>query len=260
MSSLPKPSPDKNDMPHLSLCIPAYAMGGKGAEFLAQSFDVLAQQSFQDFEVIISDQSDDEAVADVCARYADRFAVRHIWNREGKRQASANVNNAIRQAKGEIVKILFQDDFLNGDNALQAVVDAMQTGGNWLLCGSGVSRNGGPVERPMVPRLTPKLKFGKNTVSSPSVLAMRRDRLAFFDEELIWLMDVDLYQRLWDELGDPVIVPETLVVNRVHDGQVSASVSPELRRHELKYMRQKLSGSLSFTAWLEYWRQILKAR
>lgn len=247
-------------MPIISLCIPAYAMGGKGAAFLAQSFDILADQSFADFEVIVSDQSDDDAVAAVCAAYSDRLDIRHIWNREGKRQASANVNNAMRHANGDIVKILFQDDFLNGSNALQVISDAMKTGGDWLLCGSGVSRNGGPVERAMVPRLTPKLKFGKNTVSSPSVLAMRRTQLEFFDEELIWLMDVDLYQRLWDRLGDPVILPATLVVNRVHDGQVSASVSPDLRRHELRYMRKKRPGRLGFAAWLEYWRQLLKAR
>ena len=247
-------------MPYLSICIPAYAMGGKGAEYLAHSLDLLTRQSFEDFEVIVSDQSDDEAVADVCAAYADRLNMQHLWNREGRRQASGNVNAAMRQAKGEVIKILFQDDYLNGDNALEQIVNGFQSGATWLLCGSGISRNGAPVERPMVPRLTPKLKFGKNTVSSPSVLAMRRDAVAYFDEALIWLMDVDLYQRLCDTHGDPEILPETLVVNRVHDGQVSASVSPELRRRELKYMRQKLPGRLGVTAWLEYWRQILKAR
>jgi glycosyltransferase involved in cell wall biosynthesis len=247
-------------MPHISLCIPAYAMGGKGAGFLAQSFDILTTQTFADFEVVVSDQSDDEAVAEICAGFADRLSIRHIWNRDGKRQASANVNNAMRHASGEIVKILFQDDYLNGVDAMKTVAQSFEKGAKWQLCGSGVSRNGGAVERPMVPRLTPKLMFGKNTVSSPSVLAMRRGDLAYFDEELIWLMDVDLYQRLWDQLGDPVISPDTLVVNRVHAGQVSASVSPELRRHELRYMRAKQAGGLSFAQWLEYWRQLLKAR
>jgi glycosyltransferase involved in cell wall biosynthesis len=247
-------------MPHLSLCIPAYSMGGAGAAFLAQSFEVLTSQSFDDFEVVVSDQSDDGAVAAVCEAYSDRLSVRHIWNLDGKRQASANVNRAMRHAEGEIVKILFQDDYLNGSRALEVIVKALGSAGKWHLCGSGVSRNGGAVERAMVPQLTSKLKFGKNTVSSPSVLAMRRACLEFFDEDLIWLMDVDLYQRLWDRLGDPVISPETLVVNRIHSGQVSASVSPELRRQELRYMRRKQQGSLQLSSRIEYWRQLLKAR
>jgi glycosyltransferase involved in cell wall biosynthesis len=260
MSCLPDILLGSLKMPHLSLCIPAYSMGGAGAHFLSESFEILSSQSFDDFEVVVSDQSDDGAVAAVCDAYSDRLCIRHIWNREGKRQASANVNNAMRHAQGELVKILFQDDYLNNSNALEVIVNAIGASGKWHLCGSGVSRNGGAVERPMVPRLTSKLKFGKNTVSSPSVLAMRRSLLEFFDEDLIWLMDVDLYQRLWDHLGDPVISPETLVVNRVHSGQVSASVSPELRRQELRYMRGKLQGSLQLSSRLEYWRQMLKAR
>ena len=246
-------------MPAISICIPAYGMGGKGAEYLAQSLEILTRQSFRDFEVVVSDQSDDTAVADVCAAFSDRLTIRHIWNHDAPRQASANVNNALDHASGDIVKVLFQDDFLNGSRALGDIVEAMDGAGDWLLCGSGISRNGGAVERPMVPRLTEKLQFGKNTVSSPSVLAMRRSRMQLFDENLIWLMDVDLYKRLWDTLGDPVILPQTLVVNRIHEGQVSASVSKSLRQKELRYVRQKFAASTSFSGFLEYLRQRIKA-
>lgn len=246
-------------MPAISICIPAYGMGGKGAEYLAQSLEILTGQSFRDFEVVVSDQSDDTAVADVCAAFSDRLTIHHIWNHDAPRQASANVNNALDHASGDIVKVLFQDDFLNGSGALGGIVEAMDGGGDWLLCGSGISRNSGSVERPMVPRLTEKLQFGKNTVSSPSVLAMRRSRMQRFDENLIWLMDVDLYKRLWDALGDPVILPQTLVVNRIHEGQVSASVSKSLRQKELRYVRQKFAASTSLSGYLEYLRQRIKA-
>ena len=246
-------------MPAISICIPAYGMGGKGAEYLAQSLEILTRQSFRDFEVVVSDQSDDTAVADVCAAFSDRLTIRHIWNHDAPRQASANVNNALDHASGDIVKVLFQDDFLNGSRALGDIVEAMDGAGDWLLCGSGISRNGGAVERPMVPRLTEKLQFGKNTVSSPSVLAMRRSRMQLFDENLIWLMDVDLYKRLWDALGDPVILPQTLVVNRIHEGQVSASVSKSLRQKELRYVRQKFAASTSLSGYFEYLRQRIKA-
>jgi hypothetical protein len=80
-----------------------------------------------------------------------------------------------------------------------------------------------------------------------------------FDENLIWLMDVDLYKRLWDALGDPVILPQTLVVNRIHEGQVSASVSKSLRQKELRYVRQKFAASTSLSGYLEYLRQRIKA-
>ena len=72
-------------------------------------------------------------------------------------------------------------------------------------------------------------------------------------------MDVDFYKRLWDSHGDPVILPDPLVVNRLHEGQVSASVSKGLRRKELRYMRSKFATVTSFRGWLEYLRQRLKA-
>ena len=98
--------------PAISICIPAYDMGGKGAAFLAASFDRLVGQGFTDFEVIVSDQSDTDGVTQVCARYGDRLNIRRVDFTDGPRQSSANANNAMRHASGRILKILFQDDFL----------------------------------------------------------------------------------------------------------------------------------------------------
>ena len=52
---------------------------------------------------------------------------------------------------------------------------------------------------------------------------------------------------------------KTLVVNRIHEGQVSASVSKSLRQKELRYVRQKFAASTSFSGFLEYLRQRIKA-
>ncbi|ATF18305.1 glycosyltransferase family 2 protein [Phaeobacter gallaeciensis] len=246
-------------MPAITLCIPAYAMGGDGARYLADSFDHLCHQSFSDFDIVVSDQSDDMAVAEVCRDYADRLTIIHLWNREGLRQASANVNNAMAHAAGDIIKVLFQDDLIIDPKGLAHIHDAMGQGADWCLCGSGVTRDGSSVTRPMRPRLTDRLHFGKNTVSSPSVLAMRRTSAMEFDEALIWLMDVDLYKRLWDAYGDPVVVPDTVIANRMHEGQVSASVSKALRQKELRYMGKKFARTTNLRGWLEYFRQRLKA-
>lgn len=235
-------------------------MGGYGAKYLSESLNRLASQDFQDFEVIVSDQSKDDAVQAVCAEIQG-ITVHHVWFRDGPKQASANTNNAMRHAKGEILKILFQDDLINSPDALQKTYDAFL--GNdraWLVCGSAVTRDGQTVERPMVPRLHPQIQFGKNTISSPSVLAFRASAKLEFDEDLIWLMDVDIYKRFAMKYGAPCVLPETLILNRLHMGQVSATVSPELRRRELKTVRSKFKAHESFRDKLAFYRQILKAR
>lgn len=246
--------------PTISICIPAYDMGGKGADFLAASFDRLVGQNFTDFEIIVSDQSDTDAVARVCAEYADRLSIRRVDFAAGPRQSSANANNAMRHASGRILKILFQDDFLARDDALARIADGFADGqARWLLCGSSVSRDGETIEKPMVPRLNDQLRFGRNTVSSPSVLALRAEVGLHFDENLIWLMDVEFYDRCAHQLGAPVIVPEVLVANRLHEGQVSAAVTKSLRRRELRHVWRKTKSRAGWRAFRAFAYQFLKA-
>lgn len=247
--------------PYISVCIPAYGMGGQGAEYLLDSFEHLLRQTYEAFEVVVSDQSDDEGVATICKAYGDRLDITRLDNRGGARQASANTNNAMRAASGQVLKVLFQDDYLCDPTALAQHAEAFSKGGaKWLLCGSGVTHDGQSLEHTMVPRLNPNLYLGKNTVSSPSVLALRAGTGLEFDEALIWLMDVDMYTRLNKALGEPHILPGAMVVNRLHKGQVSAGVSPSLRRRELRYMRARHRADESLGNRFHYYKQMLKAR
>lgn len=235
-------------------------MGGKGAEYLAASFDRLKGQTLRDFEVVVSDQSDTDGVAQVCARYGQDMTIRRVDFRDGPRQASANVNNAMRHASGRVLKVLFQDDFLCDDTALEQIAAAFDGASErWLLCGSGVSRDGARVEAPMVPRLNSRLRFGRNTVSSPSVLAIRAEVGLHFDEGLIWLMDVEFYDRAAEALGPPIILPATLVANRLHAGQVSAGVSKPLRRRELRHVWRKTRARAGWRDFRAFAYQFLKA-
>ena len=76
----------------------------------------------------------------------------------------------------------------------------------WLLYGSGQTHDGRSLIKTMVPRIHPQIRFGKNTVSSPSVLAIERELGMMFDEDLVWLMDVEFYHRIAITLGAPCIL------------------------------------------------------
>ena len=241
------------DIPSLSVCIPAYDMNGLGATYLEDSFRTLENQTLTDFEVIVSDQSSNNDILELCKAWYKRLTLHHYWNHGGKHQASANANYALGKARGSVYKVLFQDDFILAKSLLQDIVNAFEReDAMWLLTGSGVTRDGKTIERPMVPHLTPKLHFGKNTVSSPSVLAFRASSEYFFDENLIWLMDVELYARLWEKYGDPIILPETLVANRLHSDQVSQKVDRSIQKRELDYVLKKSASFTRISGYLEY--------
>jgi glycosyltransferase involved in cell wall biosynthesis len=245
--------------PEISVCIPAYEMNGYGALYLEASLERLAEQDFQNFEVIVSDQSLDDAVKSVCERRSDTMNISHLWNRGSKRQASTNINYALDHTHGRILKVLFQDDYLCDRRSLSIIHEKfVETGCDWLLCGSGIVEDGKNVKRPMIPLLTEKLHFGKNTVSSPSVLAIDRRCAERFDENLIWLMDVEFYKRLWDTKGLPAIVNTTLVANRIHDHQVSGKVDRKMQARELDYIWKKYASKSTVSAKLEFLKRRIK--
>ena len=244
--------------PYISVCVPAYEMGGRGCEFLDHSLKVLSDQDFQNFEVVVADQSEDNAIKNLCDDYSG-LNVRHIPTSHLKRQASANTNAAIDNSCGAVIKVLFQDDFLNGRDALAKIANAFEDPEvSWCLTGSEHSRDGASLIRPFVPRYHDRIHYGKNTVSSPSVLAFRRQMTPRFDENLVWLMDVDFYKQCALEWGLPLTLPEPLAVNRLHDGQVSAGVSPDLVRRELRYVHRKYGQDESWSDWFHYLGRLRK--
>ena len=54
-----------NAAPRLSVGLPVY----NGENYLAESLDALLGQSYEDFELIISDNASTDGTADICRRY-----------------------------------------------------------------------------------------------------------------------------------------------------------------------------------------------
>jgi len=225
----------------LSVCIPTYEMGGVGHIFLRESLDILLQQTFTDFEVVISDYSKDALVYDVCQSYATRLELHYHKNTDPTGGMAANTNNVIRHATGKIIKILFQDDFLYNEKSLQLIVanfDLAQD--SWLITGCEHSRDGKTFFRPHFAKYNDQVYLGKNTLGSPSVLAIKNHHPLFFDPNLKWLVDCDYYRRCYDTFGPPKIVKEITTVIRVGEHQITNTEADEaLRKKEHDYMVKK---------------------
>jgi glycosyltransferase involved in cell wall biosynthesis len=223
-------------------------MKGLGEGFLRQSFDVLAKQTFQDFDVVISDHSLDDGIENLCKRYADVLTIHYYRNAEHRGSSSSNINNAIRQARGTLIKILFQDDFLFHEKSLEEIVGAFDVGkDHWLVSACIHTKDGAHFFRPFYPRYNKMIHLGNNTISSPSVLTIKNDHPLLFDEALIWLMDVDYYRRCYDSFGEPKILNEINVVNRMGQHQVSNTVANKIiRKKEFSYELGKYEKGLSF--------------
>ncbi len=85
-----------------------------------------------------------------------------------------------------------------------------------------------------------EIHLGNNSISCPSVLSIRnRGDKIFFDERLIWLVDVDYYKRLYEIFGPPKILNKITVVIRVGDSQISRNISDEIKNNEYYIVSEK---------------------
>ena len=53
-------------MSEISVCIPTYEYKGEGVKYLNELFKSLSIQTFQDFDVVISDHSKDTEIMNFC--------------------------------------------------------------------------------------------------------------------------------------------------------------------------------------------------
>ena len=222
-----------------SIAIPCYEMGGKGSEFLNFSLRKIESQSFKDFEVVVSDHSSDDSIKNVCDYWSGRIDIKYFRNTEGVGSSSSNINNAIRNSKGEWIKILFQDDFLYSEDSLLDIKNSLNDEIYWVATACEHTNDGESFYRPFFPKWNDDIKYGVNTISSPSVITIRKGLGILFDPEFIWLMDTDWYYRIWIKHGEPEYIKKINVANRTWSDSVSNTVSPFLKRSELEKIKKK---------------------
>lgn len=200
-------------MPKLSVVIPVHNMQDYEF-FLSRALSSVVNQTFRDYEILVT--------------------------RAGK--MAENTNEGIKRAKGDLIKILYMDDYLAHQNALQDIVDAFNTwtGGDigWLITGSDTNPE---------PKWTDDLETGNNKLGSPSALTIRNDNPLLFDEEMSWLLDCDLYKRLEKRYGQPIILNQVGVIIGTGEHQMTNILTDEEKLKEHQLIQQKYEENKSFT-------------
>lgn len=232
-------------MNSVSICIPAYEMNGKAKEYLGQLLNSISIQRGVDYHVFVSDNStENDDVKQVCKSYD--FVT--VINNTGRKSASSNMNNALLQSTGDVIKIMFADDFFVDDYSLFDSTKPIFDGQLWSVTACCHTQNGKELFRPFFPRYHNDIHLGTNTMSSPSTISMRRDNETLFDENINYLLDVEWYKRMCIRHGEPHINNRINVVNRIHEDSLSSSLHKEgienVMEKEVTYVKSKIEGLL----------------
>jgi FkbM family methyltransferase len=184
-------------MPKVSICIPTF----NHPELVRRTLDSILAQNLEDYEVIITDDSDGDAVKEQASSFDDK----RIQYYKNVRQlgSPANWNRAISLAKGEYIKVIHHDDWFHDKNCLLKFVKLLDEHPESVLGFSSAyaCQSDGTVAYVHAPTTTqleelqvnPANLIFSNYIGAPSATIFRNKEHGLFDENLKWLVDIDFY-------------------------------------------------------------------
>jgi glycosyltransferase involved in cell wall biosynthesis len=98
-------------VPRLSIGLAVY----NGEGYLGQSMEALLGQTYEDFELIISDNASTDSTAEICQGYARQDSRIRYFRQPRNIGAAPNHNFTIEQARGELFKTASHDDLYARD-------------------------------------------------------------------------------------------------------------------------------------------------
>ena len=93
-------------MPLVSIAVAVY----NGEKFLVQQLDTLLGQTYQNMEIIVSDDGSSDGTWAILETYAAKHANFFIYRNEGPRGIKRNFEHALKHCKGDLIAFSDQDD------------------------------------------------------------------------------------------------------------------------------------------------------
>jgi glycosyltransferase involved in cell wall biosynthesis len=211
--------------PLISICIPAY----KKPEFVIRAIQSIQKQSYKQVEIIISDDSPNEDIKIAIQSYISELNIKYYHNQPALKSPK-NWNNAISLSTGDYFMLLHQDDWLETVDCLATYINAFDAHpkAQFVFCKNTAIQPDGT--QLTLQYLTSLLKdMGKrpnhilraNVIGPPSNTMLKRGVGVNYDENYIWLVDVDYYVSLLNKGYEYVYLDAHLVSIGLHEDQTT---------------------------------------
>ena len=229
-------------LPAISVCIPTY----NGAKYIAQTIESILNQTFTDFEIIVSDDGSSDKTLEIVGSFNDPRIVR--IDRLSKVGAEANWNNAVATASASLVKLVCQDDLLY-PQCLEVEVQTMSKSENQDVSFCFHLRDFvTPNSRKLSARrvgysnlqkyskteiLTKVVRSGGNPIGEPMAVTMRKLSLNSAGKfRGDYVIDLDMWSKLSDQ-GSALFIEQHLSAFRVS----KTSWTSNLKKSQLSSVR-----------------------
>lgn len=245
--------------PEISVCVPTF----NGGQFLSETLECIAAQTFGDIEILIVDDGSIDDTLDIAQRFAARDSRARVIRNEQRAGSSArNANVCVGHARSEWIKFLYQDDVM-APHCLERMRDAGRRAP--LVIGWHDYRFESDVDDATrktyesLPTLADNLPgdfadrdafctavlthWEINFIGPTSSSFIRRDcfdRYGMFASDIATFPDLEYWLRVGSNEGI-AIVPERMVTFRVHGKSMSASRNDPANPRQYQYSLELLA-------------------
>ena len=115
--------------PKVSIGLPVY----NGERFIEEAIESILDQTFMDFELIVSDNASTDRTSEICRRYAERDPRVRYYRNKTNLGAAANYNRVFHLAQGDYFRWAAHDDKL-APGYIAACVDVLDRNPSVVLC------------------------------------------------------------------------------------------------------------------------------
>ena len=209
----------------ISICIPAY----KKPEYVLRAIQSILKQSYKKVEIIISDDSPNEDIKIAIQPYISDIDIKYYHNQPALK-SPMNWNNALDKANGEYVMLLHQDDWLHDSNTLSIYLNSFLNHSEvgFVFCkNTAIQTDGVALNLQAIKSLLgnmgqkPHHLLRANVIGPPSNVMLKRSIPIRYDENYIWLVDVDYYVQLLEAGNQYIYLDQHLVSIGLHEDQTT---------------------------------------
>ena len=228
----------------VSIIIPAF----NNPQFLTRTINSILIQSYLNYEIIISDDTQDDSIKDVIKeKYSHLSNLFYIKN-NSTLGPSRNWNNALSYATGDLIKMLHHDDWFSSKDSLQDFIEPLNQNPsiNFAFCisqhyiGETYINSHIPDNSDINTFLSdPFYILRNNFIGSPSATIHKKSDL-FYDENLKWFVDCEFYLRFLK--GSAFYFIEKSLINiNITEGRLSDECKNNLTiiSDETEYLNKK---------------------
>lgn len=187
--------------PIVSICIPTYLQ----TTYLKKTLLSIQEQLFQDYEIIITDDSPNDSVERLLKEFNFQGKLQYFKNKI-KLGTPKNWNECVKKANGTYIKVLHHDDWFSNNESLNDFVNLMEQNpkADFGFCASKSMDKDGNILFTQVPnkkqlnklRRNCEVLFLGNFIGAPSVTIYKKLSSMDYDNNIRWMVDVDFYIRI----------------------------------------------------------------